>query len=93
MNIEPASGAVEDEPPEFALEVRLHLQQLEPKHLGMNRDRLGCVEAGIHSLVNRGISGFQGEQTEDRKLSATSPATRWAVLWHALYVGEWTSGL
>jgi hypothetical protein len=38
MNVEPASAVVERELPEFAPQVGLHVEQLEPEHLGVDRD-------------------------------------------------------
>jgi hypothetical protein len=36
MNVEAAPGAVEGEILELALEVGLHLEELEPEHLGVD---------------------------------------------------------
>jgi hypothetical protein len=40
MNVEAAPGAVEGEILELPLEVGLHLEQLEPKHLRVDGDRV-----------------------------------------------------
>jgi hypothetical protein len=41
-----ARSAVEDEQSEIALEVSLRVEELESEHLGVERDRVGTVEAG-----------------------------------------------
>jgi hypothetical protein len=40
MNVETALGAVQRPRLELALEIRLHLQELEPQHLRVDRDRM-----------------------------------------------------
>ena len=52
MNRLAALRAVEDELPELAFEIGLHIQKLEPQHLRVNRERMRPVEAGGESLVN-----------------------------------------
>ena len=44
--------AVEDKVGEFALEVGLHVEELEPEHPRVDRDRMGTVEAGGDCLVD-----------------------------------------
>ena len=51
MHVEAALLAVGDEALEFALEVGLHLQKLEPQHLRMDRDRV-IASTGSLRLVN-----------------------------------------
>jgi hypothetical protein len=46
-----AARAVEHQLPELSLEVGLHLQELEPHHLRVNRNRMGAVQAGVESFV------------------------------------------
>jgi hypothetical protein len=48
--------AVEDEPPEIALKVGFHLQQLQPKHFRLNSDGMGAVESSVKGLVDKRIS-------------------------------------
>jgi hypothetical protein len=66
MNVEAASGAVEGEILELALEVGLHLQELEPEHLGVDGDRviastssLRLVDelVGLRGLLGDGVDG------------------------------------
>lgn len=56
MDLTAARRAVEHPVSELALEVCFHLEQLEPKHLGLKRDRVRAVEARGESLVNKRIS-------------------------------------
>jgi hypothetical protein len=51
MNVEAALGAVEGEVLELALEVGLHLQELEPEHLRVDRDRM-IASTGSLRLVD-----------------------------------------
>jgi hypothetical protein len=46
-----AARAVEHQLPELSLEVGLHLQELEPQHLRVNRNRMGAVQAGVECFV------------------------------------------
>jgi len=59
VNVEAALGAVEDERLEFALQLLLHVQQLEPEHLRVNGDRMGAVEPGVERLVDK-VVGIRG---------------------------------
>lgn len=52
MNRSAAIRTVEDELAELALEVGLHVQELEPQHLRVDGQRMGPVEAGVKSLVD-----------------------------------------
>ena len=47
-----AARAVEHEPSEIALEVGLHLQKLEAKHLRLEGDGVGAVQAGVDTLID-----------------------------------------
>jgi hypothetical protein len=47
MHVEAALRAVEGEVLELALEVGLHLQELEPEHLGVDRDRMIASTSGL----------------------------------------------
>ena len=38
MDVKAARRAMEDEPSELAFEIGLHVQQLEPQHLRLERD-------------------------------------------------------
>ena len=66
MNVEAAPGAVEDEVLELALEVGLHLQELEPEHLRVDRYRMiastGSLRfidklVGLRRLLGNGPDG------------------------------------
>lgn len=52
MNRPAAVRAVEDEQPELALKIGLHLQELEAQHLRLERDGMRAVEAGGKSFVD-----------------------------------------
>jgi hypothetical protein len=52
MHRPPTLGAVQDERPELPLEVGLHVQELEPKHLRVDRERMGAVKPGLERLVD-----------------------------------------
>src|SRR5262245_40802154 len=43
VDLGPARRAVQDELPELALEIALHVQELEPEHLRADDDRFGRV--------------------------------------------------
>lgn len=47
-----AARAVEHELSQIALEVGLHLQELEAKHLRLVGDGVGAVQAGVDSLID-----------------------------------------
>jgi hypothetical protein len=51
MTVEAAPGAVEGEILELAFEVGLHLQEVEPKHLGVDGDRM-ITSTGSLRLVD-----------------------------------------
>jgi len=55
VNVEAAPRAVEREVLELALEVGLHVQQLEPEHLGVGDERIGPAVAGADRLVDEGV--------------------------------------
>jgi hypothetical protein len=66
MHVETTPGAVEGEILELALEVGLHLQELEPEHLRVDRDRviastssLRLVDelVGLRRLLGDGVDG------------------------------------
>jgi hypothetical protein len=66
MHVEAAPRAVEGEILELALEVGLHLQELEPEHLGGDGDRMiastGSLRfvdelVGLHRLLGDGVDG------------------------------------
>ena len=57
MNLRTASLAVNDPRFEFSLEIGIHLQELQPKHLCLEGDRMGAVETGVQSLVNDRVRG------------------------------------
>jgi hypothetical protein len=62
MHVETALRAVEDEVFELALEVGLHLQELEPKHLGVDGDRM-IASTGSLRFVDElvGLDGLLGD--------------------------------
>jgi hypothetical protein len=79
MHVEAAFGAVEGEILKLALEVGLHLQELEPQHLRVDRDwvipsigslRLVDELVGLHRLFGDGAEGL----LEDLALSACLPS-------------------
>lgn len=43
--------AVEDERPQLALEIGLHLQELQAEHLGCDRNGVIGGHAGVHRLI------------------------------------------
>ena len=53
MHIEAALPAVEAEVLELAFEVGLHLQELEPEHLGVGNERIGATVADLDRLVHQ----------------------------------------
>jgi hypothetical protein len=53
MNPPPASGAVKDEPSEFAFESGLRLLAVPGSHLRMEGDGMGAVESGFNRLVTK----------------------------------------
>jgi hypothetical protein len=61
--------AVENEGLQFALQVGLHLQEFEPQHLWLQRDRVGAVEPNTLGFVNERVClrGWRLDQS-------TSPA-------------------
>jgi hypothetical protein len=76
MHVEAALRAVEGEILELALEVRLHLEELEPEHLRVNRDRViastGSLRfidelVGLDGLLGDGVDGV----LEDLAFSAS----------------------
>jgi hypothetical protein len=76
MNVEAAPGAVEREILELALEVSLHLQELEPEHLGVDGDRMIASTSslrlvnelvGLRRLLGDGVDGV----LEDLAFSAS----------------------
>lgn len=54
-----AVGAVEDEPAELPLEVGLHLDQLQPQHLGVDRQRVRPAKARVQCLIHERV-GLDG---------------------------------
>jgi hypothetical protein len=67
MHVHAASRAVENEVLQFALEVGLHVQELEPKHLGVDGDRMiastGSLRLvdeliGLGRLLGDGVDGM-----------------------------------
>jgi hypothetical protein len=81
MHFEAALGAVEDEVLELAFEVGLHLQELEPKHLRVDRDRMIASTGSLRSadelvsldrLLGDGVDGVP----EDLALSASAGGGR-----------------
>src|SRR6266498_223997 len=65
MDVEAASRAVRDEVGELALEVRLHVQELEPEHLCADRDGMRAA-AGRCRLVDKlaGLRGLLGDRPD-----------------------------
>jgi hypothetical protein len=55
MHIEAALRAVEAEVLELAFEVGLHLQELEPEHLGVGNERIGPAVPDVDRLVDERI--------------------------------------
>jgi hypothetical protein len=53
-----AGRAVEHELPEFPLEVGLHVQKLEPEHLGVQRDGMGVTESGVECFTDESVRSF-----------------------------------
>ena len=76
MHVEAALGAVRHPRLELALEVGLHLQELEPEHLRADRDRMIASTGGgglpLHELVGFDCLLGQGpdDVLEDLALSA-----------------------
>jgi len=52
VHVEAALRAVEDKRLEFALQLLLHVQKLEPEHLRVDGDRMRAVGPGVESLVD-----------------------------------------
>jgi hypothetical protein len=54
----PSAGrAIEHELAELPLEVALHVQKLEAKHLRMERDVVGVAESRVERLVHQRVRG------------------------------------
>jgi hypothetical protein len=55
-----ALRAVKDQLAELPFEIGLHVQQFEAKHLRVNGERVGSVEASLESLVDErvGLGGL-----------------------------------
>ena len=73
-----AARAVEHQLPEFSLEVGLHLQELEPQHLRVNRNRMGAVQAGVECFVEdraRGRRLLLTARTARSRISRSCRAT------------------
>lgn len=59
MNVQAALGAVEGEVLKLAFEVGLHVQQLQPKHLGVNDQRIGAARSrSLRSRVPLQVSSL-----------------------------------
>jgi hypothetical protein len=78
MNVEAALRTVEGEVLELALEVDLHLQQLEPRHLRVDGDRMIASSGGgrlidefvgLRRLLGDGVDGV----LEDVAFSVSAP--------------------
>jgi hypothetical protein len=52
MNVEAALGAVEGEVLELALEIGLHVEELEPEHLRVGDERIGPTVPDLDRLVD-----------------------------------------
>jgi hypothetical protein len=59
MHVEAALRAVGDEVLKFALEIGLHVQELEPEHLGVHDKRVGSTVPDFDRLVDEGV-GLRG---------------------------------
>jgi hypothetical protein len=73
-----AARAVEHQLPELSLEVGLHLQELEPQHLRVNRNRMGAVQAGVECFVEdraRGRRLLLRTRTARSRISRSCRAT------------------
>jgi hypothetical protein len=66
MHVEAALRAVEDEVLKLTFEIGLHLQELEPEHLRVDRDRMIASTSslrlvdeivGLHRLLSDGVDG------------------------------------
>jgi hypothetical protein len=55
MHVEAALRAVEGEVLEFSFEVGLHVQELQPKHLGVGDERIGPTVADLDRLVDERV--------------------------------------
>ena len=78
MHVEAALGAVRHPGLEFALEVGLHLQQLDPEHLRVDHDRVIASSGGgrfVDELV--GLGGLLGDGVDG---SFEVPRSRRAML-------------
>jgi hypothetical protein len=53
MHIEAALGAIEGEVLKLTFEIGLHLEQLQPEHLGVGDERIGPTVSDPDSLVTR----------------------------------------
>jgi hypothetical protein len=77
-----ALRAVEEEPIETALEIGFHVEEFEPEHLRVDRERVGAVEAAGDRLVDErvGLRGLLGDDANRPLEELTLPEALQAVM-------------
>jgi hypothetical protein len=83
VNVEAALGAVENEVLKLALEIGLHLQELEPEHLRVDGDRMRAAPGGgrlvdkltrLGGLLSDGVDGVLDDRSRLPVTGSPKPA-------------------
>jgi hypothetical protein len=82
VNIQAALRAVEAEVIEFSFEVGLHVQELQPKHLGVGDERIGPAVPDLDRLVDEtvGLGGLLGYGMDGAFEDVSLSLRRWCSL-------------